>query len=664
MAELTKGRRKPRSGGTAVVAGVSYDVSRLSDDDLYLFNEGSHFRLYDKLGAHVGEADGKPGVHFAVWAPGAEAVSVVADFNAWDESVHRLRPRGSSGIWEAFLERVRRGALYKYEIASRYGGYRVQKADPVAFYCETPPKTASIVWELDYQWGDAAWMAQRASRNCLTAPISIYEVHIGSWRRLPEEGMRPLSYHEIAPRLADYVRRMGFTHVEFMPVMEHPFYGSWGYQVTGYFAPTSRYGTPQDFMYLVDYLHRHDIGVILDWVPSHFPADQHGLGYFDGTHLYEHADPRKGFHPDWMSLVFNYGRSEVRSFLTSSALFWLEKYHADGLRVDGVASMLYLDYSRREGEWVPNELGGRENLEAVDLLRRLNREVYAAHPDVQTIAEESTAWPAVSRPTYAGGLGFGLKWDMGWMHDTLTYMSRDPIHRRFHHSELTFRALYAFTENFVLSLSHDEVVHGKGSLISKMPGDDWQKAANLRLLLAYMYAQPGKKLLFMSGEFGQWKEWGHETSLSWEALEHEFHGGIQRCTRDLNALYNREAALHELDTEAGGFEWIDANDSLCSVVSFLRKGRSPGDLLLVVCNFTPTPRGNYRVGVPRRGLWEEVLNTDAKEYGGSGYGNGGAVRALPVPYHGRRYSLNLTLPPLGVLFLKSDGRRGDQRMPR
>ena len=649
--------KKSKTGDAANVTepNVSYAFSLLTDDDLYLFNEGSHFRLYDKLGSHVAQVEGRTGLYFAVWAPDAEHVSVIGDFNGWDRGSHPLRTRGSSGIWEGFIPGLGTGVCYKYWVESRYGRYKVEKADPFALHAETPPKTGSVTWDLDYAWGDGRWMSERASRNSLGAPLSVYEVHLGSWRRVPEEGNRWLTYREMAPLLAEYVSDMGFTHVQFLPVMEHPFFGSWGYQVTGYFAPTSRYGTPQDFMYLVDYLHQKGIGVILDWVPSHFPTDQHGLGYFDGTHLYEHADPRRGFHPDWMSLIFNYGRNEVRSFLISSALFWLEKYHADGLRVDGVASMLYLDYSRKEGEWMPNLSGGRENLEAVSLLRRFNEEAYAVHPDIQTMAEESTAWPGVSRPTFAGGLGFGLKWDMGWMHDTLEYMRLNPIHRRFHHNDLTFRMIYAFTENFVLSLSHDEVVHGKGSLISKMPGDDWQKAANLRLLLSYMYAQPGKKLLFMGGEFGQWKEWDHESSLSWEALEHGFHRRLQACTRDLNRLYASEPALHELDTDPAGFEWIDAGDSAASVLSFMRKGSSTDDLVLVVCNFTPVVRENYRVGVPRTGPWREVLNSDAADYGGSGAGNMGRVQAMPVPYHGLPYSVNLTLPPLAAVFFKSEG---------
>ncbi len=633
---------------------MSYLATLLTDDDLYLFNEGNHFRLYEKLGSHTLTANGVEGTYFAVWAPNAEQVSVIGNFNDWNKTSHPLQPRVVSGIWETFVPGVGKGESYKYHIVSRYNGYRVDKADPFAFCSETPPNTASIVWNLDYAWADQEWMAKRRSRNSLDAPIAIYEVHLGSWRRVPEEGNRPLTYRELAPRLAEYVKRMGFTHVEFLPIMEHPFYGSWGYQTTGYFAPTSRYGTPEDFLYLIDYLHQHGIGVILDWVPSHFPSDEYGLGFFDGTHLYEHADPRKGLHPDWDSCIFNYGRKEVGSFLISSAMFWLEKYHVDGLRIDAVASMLYLDYSRKEGEWIPNEYGGRENLEAIAFLRRLNEEVYKNYPDIQTIAEESTAWPMVSQPAYVGGLGFGMKWDMGWMHDILQYMGRSPIFRKYHHSELSFRMLYSFSENFVLPLSHDEVVHRKGSLLAKMPGDTWQKFANLRLLLGYMYAQPGKKLLFMGGELGQWQEWNHEESLDWHLLEHPPHLGIQRWIEDLNGLYQKESALHELDFEPGGFEWIDCNDSDQSVLSFLRKGRALDDFALVVFNFTPVPRLKYRVGVPRARGWREVLNSDAKEYGGSGCGNLGRIEATTTPFHSRPYSLNLTLPPLAVLFFRNE----------
>jgi len=653
MTEGKDRRKEMSSKGEMNTQPVRYDISMLSSDDLFLFNEGSHYRLYEKLGAHPIMVDGVEGTHFAVWAPNAKQVSVMGEFNGWDKSSHPLRPKGQSGIWEGFIPGVAKGTIYKYYLVSHRRGYRVEKADPFAFYAETPPKTASIAWDLDYSWGDRAWMEKRHAHNALDAPISIYELHLGSWRRVTEEDNRYLSYRELAPSLADYLKQLGFTHVEFLPVMEHPFYGSWGYQVTGYFAPTSRYGTPQDFMYLVDYLHQHDIGVILDWVPSHFPNDEHGLGYFDGTHLYEHGDPRQGIHPDWNSFIFNYGRDEVRSFLLSSALFWLDKYHVDGLRVDAVASMLYLDYGRKEGEWIPNKYGGRENLEAIAFLRRFNEAVYQESPDVQTIAEESTAWPMVSRPTYLGGLGFGLKWDMGWMHDTLEYMTKDPIYRKHHHNNLTFRLIYAFFENFVLPLSHDEVVHGKGSLLGKMPGDDWQKFANLRLLLGYMYAQPGKKLLFMGGELGQWREWAHDESLEWHLLDYPPHSGLKRWVEDLNRFYQGQPALYELDFEQAGFEWIDCNDVEHSVVSLMRKGHSPDDLLMVVCNFTPTTHSNYRIGVPQPGFWRELLNSDAREYGGSGQGNPGRVEAASIPLHGRPYSLTITLPPLAIVFFKS-----------
>jgi 1,4-alpha-glucan branching enzyme len=631
---------------------VRHDMTMLTDDDLFLFNEGSHFKLYEKLGARLVTLDGVQGTHFAVWAPNAKQVSVAGEFNSWDKSSHPLRPKGQSGIWEGFIPDIRKGALYKYYIVSEYRNYRVEKADPLAFYSEIPPKTASVVWDLDYTWGDQPWMEKRRGRNAPDGPISIYEVHLGSWQRVPEEGNRSLTYREAAPRLAEYLGQMGFTHVEFLPIMEHPFYGSWGYQTTGYFAPTSRYGTPQDFMYLVDYLHQNDIGVVLDWVPSHFPNDEHGLGYFDGTHLYEHGDPRQGIHPEWDSFVFNYGRNEVRSFLLSNSMFWLDRYHIDGLRVDAVASMLYLDYGRRGGAWIPNQLGGRENLEAIAFLRRFNEEVYKERPDVQTTAEESTAWPMVSRPTYLGGLGFGLKWDMGWMHDTLEYMAKDPIYRKYHHNNLTFRLVYAFFENFVLPLSHDEVVHGKGSLLGKMPGDDWQKFANLRLLFGYMYAQSGKKLLFMGAEFGQWREWAHDESLEWHLLDYPPHSNLKRWVEDLNRFYCNQPTLYELDFDSAGFEWVDCNDIDHSAISLIRKGRTTGDIILVVCNFTPVPLLNYRVGVPRPGFWAELLNSDAKEYGGSGYGNMGGVEATPIPLHGRSHSLTITLPPLAAVFFR------------
>ena len=627
------------------------DPTLLTDTDLYLFNEGSHLRLYEKLGAHPMRAGGSEGTHFAVWAPDAERVFVTGDFNGWDKTGLPLRPRGSSGIWEGLVTGVGKGALYKYHVRSRFHGYRADKADPFAFRCETPPKTASVVWDLAYDWGDRDWMAERRDRNGLDDPLSIYEVHLGSWRRVPEEGGRSLSYREVAPLLADYVEERGFTHVEFLPLMEHPFYGSWGYQTTGYFAPTSRYGTPQDLMFLIDTLHRRNVGVLLDWVPSHFPNDEHGPGYFDGTHLYEHADPRRGVHPDWNSFIFNYGRNEVRSFLLSSALFWLDRYHADGLRVDAVASMLYLDYSRRVGEWIPNEHGGRENLEAIGFLRRFNEEVYRNHPGAQTMAEESTAWPMVSRPTTMGGLGFGLKWDMGWMHDTLQYMAREPVHRKHHQNEITFRMIYAFHENFILPLSHDEVVHGKRALLDKMPGDYWQKFANLRLLYGFMYGHPGKKLLFMGGELGEWNEWNYHRALAWNLLEYDPHRGIQQWLKDLNALYRSRPALHRTDFRSEGFEWIDCQDVENSVVSFLRRDERGEEILVFVGNFTPVPRHQYRLGVPRRGWYRELLNSDARLYGGSDLGNGGQVQAAPVPWHGRPYSLELTLPPLGLLVL-------------
>jgi 1,4-alpha-glucan branching enzyme len=623
----------------------------LTADDLHLFNEGRHYRAYHKLGAHVVPE----GTHFAVWAPNAAGVSVIGDFCNWDPDAWPLALQGESGIWAGVVPDVREGTTYKYHVRSRASSHVVDKADPYAFRAEVSPATASIVWGLDYRWGDQEWMARRRERNALDAPMSIYEVHLGSWRRVPEEGDRPVTYRELAPLLADHAERLGFTHVELLPIMEHPFYGSWGYQTTGYFAPTSRYGSPQDFMFLVDTLHQRGIGVILDWVPSHFPTDEHGLSYFDGTHLYEHADPRQGFHQDWKSSIFNYGRHEVQTFLLSSALFWLDVYHADGLRVDAVASMLYLDYSRRAGEWIPNAHGGRENLEAIEFLRTLNQVVYEQHPDVQTIAEESTAWPMVARPTYVGGLGFGLKWDMGWMHDTLQYFSQDPIHRKFHHSALTFRLLYAFHENFVLPLSHDEVVHGKGSLLGKMPGVGRDEFANLRLLYGAMYAQTGKKLLFMGAELGQRREWNHDSSLDWHLVDSESHGGIMRWLSDLNRLYRDEPALHEWDCDPRGFEWVDCNDWEQSLLTLIRRGASTDTVILVALNFTPVPRTNYRVGVPRGGRWDEVLNSDAGIYWGQGWGNLGSVQATPVPAHGRPFSLVLTLPPLSAVFFRSPG---------
>jgi 1,4-alpha-glucan branching enzyme len=628
----------------------------LSEQDLYLYNEGSHFRIYDKLGAHLMEYDGQKGVYFAVWAPNAKKVTVVGDFNEWNKTKNPLHLRGSSGIWEGFVPGVEKGAPYKYHISSHLQGYKAEKVDPVAFHAEVPPKSASVVWDLDYQWNDAAWMKERKKRNAHDAPVSIYEMHLESWMRVPEEGNRPLTYRELAPRLSAHLRRMGFTHVELLPVMEHPYAGSWGYQSIGYFAPTSRFGTPQDFMYLVDHLHQEGIGVILDWVPSHFATDGHGLGQFDGSHLYEHADARKGFHPDWGSFIFNYGRNEVRSFLISSALYWFDKFHVDGIRVDAVASMLYLDYSRKNGEWIPNEYGGRENIEAVWLLRRLNEEVYKQFPDVQTYAEESTSWGMVSRPTYVGGLGFGFKWDMGWMHDTLNYMRKDAIHRKYHQNVITFRMLYAFHENFILPLSHDEMVHGKGSLISQMSGNDWQKFANLRLMYGYMWAQPGKKLLFMGSEWGQWREWDSNASLDWHQLDYESHEGVRRLVERCNRVYRAEPALYERDFDPSGFSWIDCNDADNSVLSFVRRGQSTNDVILVVMNCTPISRKSYRVGVPRGGWWAEILNSDASEYGGTGLGNLGGVNAQGVGWHGHGQSLEICLPPLAVLYFKSEGK--------
>ncbi|MEJ7929152.1 1,4-alpha-glucan branching protein GlgB [Ramlibacter sp. AN1015] len=619
----------------------------IGSDDLYFFQEGTHARLYDKLGCHVQQGGG---AHFAVWAPNARAVSVIGEWNDWTSGADALQPRGDgSGIWEGVAPHAQRGQTYKYRIWSQYGGYVVDKADPFAFHAEAPPATGSRVWSLDYRWHDQDWMANRGPHNAHDAPMSIYEVHLGSWRR--QDGSF-LGYRDLAHQLADYALEMGFTHVELMPVTEHPFYGSWGYQTTGYFAPTCRYGTPQDFMYFVDHLHQRGIGVLLDWVPSHFPTDEHGLAYFDGTHLYEHSDPRQGFHPEWSSCIFNYGRNEVRSFLVSSGLFWLDRYHIDGLRVDAVASMLYLDYARRDGEWIPNRHGGRENLEAIEFLRVLNREAYRAFPDTVTIAEESTAWPNVSRPIEMGGLGFGMKWNMGWMHDDLSYMQEEPIHRRYHHGKMSFSMVYAFNENFVLPLSHDEVVYGKGSLLNKMPGDPWQQFANLRALFGWMWSHPGKKLLFMGGEFGQRREWTHEGQLDWFLANTEGHGGLKYFVSQLNHLYRQCPALWEVDFEPSGFEWLVVDDADHSVFAFLRKPRRGGPPALVVSNFTPVPRHGYRIGVPRAGRWREVLNSDAREYGGSGMGNMGEAATSPVRAHGHMHALHLTLPPLSTLILQ------------
>jgi len=627
-------------------------ASRFSEFDLYLLAEGTHYRSYEKLGAHVTESNGTLATNFAVWAPNAREVATIGDFNGWDPKAHPMRRRGENGIWERLVPGVGGGTRYKYAITTS-DGRRVDKADPYGFAAEFRPGTASIVSDLSgYTWGDRDWMAARRDANALSAPIAIYEVHLGSWMRVPEEGNRWLTYREVAPKLADYVCHMGYTHVEFLPLSEHPFDGSWGYQSTGYFAPTSRFGAPQDFFFLVDTLHQRGLGVILDWVPAHFPRDEHGLGDFDGTHLYEHADPRRGLHPDWDTYVFNYGRPEVANFLISNALFWLDRYHIDGLRVDAVTSMLYLDYSRKEGEWAPNDYGGRENLEAMVFLRRLNERVHAEFPEALTIAEESENWPMVSRPTTVGGLGFDLKWDLGWMHDTLTYMRQDPLYRKYHHDLLTFRGLYAFNESYVLPLSHDEVVYGKGSLLDKMPGDTWQKFANLRLLLGWMHAQPGKKLLFMGDDIGQWREWNHDTSLDWHVVNGPLHHGLQDWVRDLNTVYRGETALHELDCQPMGFSWVDCHDSEQSVISLIRKGRTTHELVLIVCNFTPIPRENYRIGVPRDGYWKEVLNSDATLYGGSGQGNIGGVTTEPVPWHSQPQSLDLTLPPLAMLAMR------------
>ncbi len=636
---------------------IQTTTSRLSELDLHLFREGSHSRLYELLGAHPEVHEGVAGCHFALWAPNAHVVSVMGDFNGWHRHTHWLRRiHADAGIWEGFVPGASVGQRYKFHIESNKDAYKVDKADPFACASEVAPSTASIIASLDYQWHDENWMGRRKQANALDAPYAVYEVHLGSWRRSPDNPAQPLGYRAIAPQLADYCRDMGFTHVELLPVMEHPFYGSWGYQVTGFFAATSRYGSPQDLMFLIDHLHQRGIGVILDWVPSHFPNDEHGLAYFDGTALYEHADPRQGYHPEWSSQIFNYGRHEVRAFLLSSALFWLDKYHIDGLRVDAVASMLYLDYARKAGEWVPNEHGGRENLAAIQFLRQLNEAVYRDFPDTQTIAEESTAWPMVSRPTWLGGLGFGMKWNMGWMHDTLDYYAHEPVHRKHHHDQITFSIWYAFHENFMLPISHDEVVHGKGSLIGKMPGDEWQRFANLRLLLGYMWAHPGKKLLFMGCEFGQSSEWNHDTSLDWHLLQYWPHVGVQSWLRDLNACYKTRPALFGRDFSQEGFEWIDCHDSDESVISFLRKGPQ-GETMLVVINATPVPRESYRVGVPMvpgGGYWREVLNSDADCYGGGGQGNGGGVNAEACAHHGRPCSLLLRLPPLGVLFLEPE----------
>jgi 1,4-alpha-glucan branching enzyme len=626
---------------------VTQQLSEPEAQDAYLFREGTHSRLYDLMGCHLSK---EGGARFAVWAPNAESVSVVGDWNHWSGDADPLTPSpDGTGIWLGHAPHAALGQTYKYRIRSRFGGYVVDKADPFAFCAEHPPATASRICDLSYEWNDGEWMATRAARNALDAPMSVYEVHLGSWRRRDGHFM---GYREIAHELADYVKHMGFTHVELMPVTEHPFYGSWGYQTTGYFAPTARFGSPQDFMYLVDHLHQNGIGVLLDWVPSHFPTDEHGLAFFDGTHLYEHADPRQGFHPEWNSSIFNYGRAEVRSFLVSSGLFWLDRYHLDGLRVDAVASMLYLDYARKHGEWIPNRHGGRENLEAIDFLQTLNRAVYREHPDTITVAEESTAWPRVSRPTDMDGLGFGEKWNMGWMHDVLAYMKEEPVHRKYHHHKMTFSLVYAFHENFVLPLSHDEVVHGKGSLLNKMPGDPWQQFANLRALFGFMWAHPGKKLLFMGGEFGQRREWTHDGELEWWVCDLEGHAGLQRLVSQLNRVYRGAPALYQQDFTPAGFEWVVADDAERSVFAFVRKARDGHPPLLVVSNLTPVPRTNYVLGVPQGGYWRELINTDAVEFGGSGWGNLGGVESAPVRSHGRMQSVCITLPPLSTLIFE------------
>ena len=633
---------------------IRYDVTRFTEMDIYLFKEGTHTKLYEKLGSHPMEVKGKPGVYFAVWAPNAERVTVRGDFNDYDPEAHPLQLRGDgSGIWEGFIEEVETGLTYKYHIVSRFHGIVHEKSDPFAFYSEKPSNSASRIWNIEgYEWEDEAWMLERYRRNAHDAPVSVYEMHLGSWRRKVEEGNRYLTYRELAGELVPYLKEMGYTHVEFMPLTEFPYFGSWGYQVVGYFAATARFGTPQDLMYLIDTLHRNGIGVIMDWVPSHFAVDMHGLINFDGTALYEHDDPRQGYHPEWGSVIFNYGRNEVRAFLISSAMFWLQKYHVDGIRVDAVASMLYLNYARKEGEWIPNQYGGNENLEAVAFLRQLNESVYGEFGDIMMIAEESTAWPMVTRPTSVGGLGFGFKWNMGWMHDSLKYMSYDPVYRQFHHHQLTFSMWYAFDENFMLPLSHDEVVHMKGSLINKMPGDTNQKFANLRALYAYMMAHPGKKLLFMGGEFAQFAEWNYKQSLDWHLTDFPLHAGLQKMLGDLNRLYRSERALHQYDEKREGFEWIDDTDYQHNCIGFLRKSDDESESVVVLCNFADATREQYRVGVPYSGVYEEVFNSQSEYYEGWNIGNTGPIEAEAIPMHGRPYSISLTLPPMGVLYLK------------
>ncbi len=625
----------------------------MNDFDIHLFREGRHFKLYEKLGSHIVNTDGLKGTYFGVWAPNARIVSVIGNFNGWNSGSHQLYNRGDgSGIWEGFIPGIGQGEVYKYHIESNFNDYSVEKGDPFAFMWEEPPRTASVIWDNKYVWNDHDWLSEREKTSGKPKPVSVYEMHLGSWQRKPEDGNRHLTYRELAALLPGYLKKQGFTHVEFMPVMEHPFYGSWGYQVTGYFAPSSRFGSPQDFMELINELHRQGIGVILDWVPSHFPSDQHGLSYFDGTHLYEHQDLREGYHPDWKSYIFNYGRDEVRCFLISNALFWLDVYHADGLRVDAVASMLYRDYSRKQGEWIPNKFGGRENLEAISFIKQFNEATHEEFPDILTIAEESTAWPRVSGPTHVGGLGFDMKWMMGWMHDTLNYFSKDPVYRRHHQNDITFSLVYAFTEKYALPLSHDEVVHGKHSMIGKMPGDQWQRFSNLRLLYSYMYAHPGSKLLFMGNEFGQLNEWNHDSSLDWHLLDYGLHQGISKTLQKLNSLYRSEKALYESQFDNDGFEWIDINDSANCVISFVRRGKSENDLIAVVCNFTPVTRHDYHVGVPAGGTWTEIFNSDEGDLGGSDIKNHREIEALIHSTHNKPFTLSLTLPPLGAVYFK------------
>jgi 1,4-alpha-glucan branching enzyme len=649
---MSKPQKTKKTTSENTLKQASDFFTLFNDFDIQLFKSGKHYRLYEKLGSHVVEHNGIKGVYFAVWAPNAKQVSVIGNFNSWDRATNLMSARwDGSGIWECFVPHIGHGEVYKYCIITHQHEV-LEKGDPYAFFWEVPPMTASIVWDLKYKWSDSKWMKKRASHNSLHAPYSVYEVHLGSWQRSPNHPEKYLDYKHLAKALTEYVKEMGYTHVEFMPVMEHPYAPSWGYQITGYYAPSSRFGTPQDFMHLIDALHHAGIGVILDWVPSHYPGDAHGLFRFDGTNLYEHADMRKGFHPDWKSYIFNYGRYEVRSFLISNALFWLDKYHADGLRVDAVASMLYLDYSRNEGEWVPNEYGGRENLEAISLLKEMNETVYHYYPDVQTIAEESTAFTGVSRPTYSGGLGFGMKWMMGWMHDTLKYFAKDPMYRKYHHDQITFSMVYAFTENFMLPFSHDEVVYGKGSMINKMPGDVWQRFANLRVLYSYMFTHPGAKLLFMGCDFAQIQEWNFERSLDWHLAEDPKHQGIQKTVRDLNKLYKKEKALFEKQFDPQGFEWLDANDRERSILSYIRRGENQEDQIITILNMTPVPREDYKTGVPEAGSWQIIFNSDDEKYGGSNYLKAKSIESESAESHGKPDSITLNLPPLAALVLK------------